>query len=74
MKNKINLFTYKNGEFKGTETIKFNTEKELKNWINQSIEYTKETKSKEMECGETLCKYHGTFQLNGIEHNVYLDC
>ncbi len=70
----LRLEEYAYGTFKGHVNCSFlKTEKEVEEWIEESLQYTLDMKQEELEAGESLVKWSAKFKWKGISYFVYLD-
>ena len=69
----LEIKVFKYGTFQELITFDFLDIEELKNWIIKIQDYTIEQKEIEKECGESVCKFSGSFIFEDKEYFIYLD-
>lgn len=69
----LEMSIYKYSSFNYIEILYFDTEIEVEQYINSSLEFSEKCKKEESEAGENLYKFKGSFNYKNNSYCFYLD-
>lgn len=69
----LEMSIYKYGSFDCIEILYFDTEIEVEQYINDSLEFSRECEKEESEAGENLYKFKGSLNYKNNSYYFYLD-